>query len=359
MDASSTTPKGDETAHAVPELDPGAQLEGLLRRIAGLQEREMRRIILRDVLAALTPGALVGWLSALTARVGEGEPLARAVLVEVALSEALLGELPYAVRAAAYAAATERAEVGVARMLLSGADPHNLSPDEAFSGNDYVQLPLGVRRAAARTRDRLLLDRLIHDRDPRVITLLLDNPRIIERDVIHIAAMRPTSPDVLRAVAAHRRWGRNQRVRKALACNPYTPRVVALRLLPTLLVTELRVAATTSDSDPTVRREAERLLTLRRRGAPDRTPPSADPATAEEVDALIAAYVTEARDDDDGDPEGLLAVIEGDTVVRDTEEVAPVIEPALALEVDALMAQLMAQGPGDLRPVGEDEEDED
>ena len=57
---------------------------------------------------------------------------------------------------------------------------------------------------------------------------------------VKIAAARPTRADVLGLVASHRKWASRYRVRKALACNPYTPASVARRLLPTLMRQDLR-----------------------------------------------------------------------------------------------------------------------
>ena len=145
-----------------------------------------------------------------------------------------------------------------------------------------------MRRSAARSKDRLLLDRLLHDRNPAVIQNLLDNRRLVERDVVRIAAMRPTNPDVLSALARHARWSANYRVRKALACNPYTPRPLAIRLLPSLLVQDLRLALQSVDLDPAVEEEVRRLLDSR---APPRRVRAPGPP---EPDAEVEAFLAEA-----------------------------------------------------------------
>jgi hypothetical protein len=150
--------------------------------------------------------------------------------------------MPYARVEAAYTAARSVQLDGVARFFLSAAlTPPDESVDR-FTGNRHLDLPLGTRRAAARGADRNKLDRLMHDRDHRVIGILLDNPRITERDAIRIAAMRPTRPEVLEVVARHPRWSSRYRIRKALACNPATPAQIARRLLPTLMRQDLRHA---------------------------------------------------------------------------------------------------------------------
>ena len=95
-----------------------------------------------------------------------------------------------------------------------------------------------------------------------MIRILLNNPMVVERDVVKIAAMRPTRPDVLAEVAQHRRWASRYAVKKALSANPHTPPSVARRLLPTLLRQDL-VAVAQAGSIP--RRFALRPQELLRR----------------------------------------------------------------------------------------------
>ncbi len=261
------------------------QLVELERHVGALPEREMRRTLLTGRVAQMADSELVALLTLLVGRVSEGAPGARVLLIELALDDSVLSTLSYGRKAAAYALARRVGAEGVARMFLSPRPRENLTADEAIDDNEHLSLPLGMRRSAARTRDRMLLDRLVHDRDPRVIALLLDNPRVVERDVVRIAAMRPTQPDVLAVVARHRRWSGNYRVRKALACNPYTPRPVAIRLLPSLMVQDLRLALQSASLDPLVEEEMRRLLGLRAR-APG---PAPEPVADAEIDALVDA----------------------------------------------------------------------
>jgi hypothetical protein len=131
-----------------------------------------------------------------------------------------------------------------------------------------MQLSLGLRRQAARTTDRNTLDRLLRDPDHRVITLVLDNPRLRERDVVVIASRRPTSAAVLRVISRHQRWSSRYRIRKTLACNPYTPSEIACRLFATLLVQDLRFIVGSGVLLPEVQDEARRALERRTGGAP-------------------------------------------------------------------------------------------
>ena len=217
------------------------RLRRLERQVAALREPRMRRAVTVEAVQALEAIDLVAMLVLLMARARSGSGRARAVLQQLALEPTVFREMPYERVEAAYRAAQDARLDGVARFFLSAA----LRPpqgDDGFVGNRHLDLPLGTRRATARGTDRFKLDRLLHDRDHRVIAILLNNPRITERDAVRIAAMRPTRPEVLETVARHPRWSSRYKVRKALACNPWTPAPIARRLLPTLMRQDLRHA---------------------------------------------------------------------------------------------------------------------
>ena len=63
---------------------------------------------------------------------------------------------------------------------------------------------------------------------------------LVERDVVSVAARRPTRSEILEIISRHRKWASRYRVRKALACNPYTPHQISRRLLSTLMYQDVR-----------------------------------------------------------------------------------------------------------------------
>jgi hypothetical protein len=229
-------------------LEPGgisgvqSMLLRLEKRLKALPERPMRRAVLVERVGNLEAPELVVFLHLLHERTRCGQGQARKLMQELALEPHVFNDLPYTRVQEAYAVAQKAELSQISTMFLSSVLQTNPTLDEAFTGNDHMDLPLGIRRSAARGRDRYKLDRLMHDRDHRVISNLLENPLIVERDVIRIAAMRPTRPEVLSVIAAHRKWASRYRVRKALACNPYTPNPISRRLLATLLKQDLRLA---------------------------------------------------------------------------------------------------------------------
>ncbi len=220
----------------------------------------MRTAVLAEMLGELDADHALSALGLLSDRAKSGHADARRVLAELALQADLFKAIPYPVRSAVYTRAKRAGREDVARMLLIGGPKQNPTVAEASTDNDYASDSVGERCAQARGRDRYRLDRLLHDKDYRVIRILLNNPIIVERDVVKIAAMRPTRPDVLAEVAGHRRWASRYAVRKALSANPHTPASVARRLLPTLLRQDLLAVAQAGSIPSEIREQASELL---------------------------------------------------------------------------------------------------
>ncbi len=232
-------------------------LDAWLRRFAGVSDAGLRKTVLREGLDSLDDASLIAVLDQLDRRARRGAGDARWMLTELAVSPGVLQELPYERRTELYAAARQLEYREVAQRFL-GDRPTTRTKTGA--DNPHLELASGIRKSAARARDRNLIDRLLHDRDPGVIRGLLDNPRLVERDAVKIAALRPTAPEVLHELARHPRWSSNYRVRKALAFNPWTPTSLARQLVRTLLKQDLRALRDTGTVDSELRAEANLLL---------------------------------------------------------------------------------------------------
>jgi len=237
-------------------------VEQLLRRVRSIRDRSMRPHAIQQFLVSLENPILVATLELLIQRSEQGHPDARAALVELGLDPGLVGNMAYERVQDLYGLAQGEDLPQVASLFL-GPRVNRKRLKKAWPENNHVNLPLGSRRQAARGTNRFMLDRLLRDRDHRVIQILLDNPRITERDAVLIAAQRPSTAEVLQCVSAHRRWASSYAVRKALAANPYTPEQIAIGLLPTLLVQDLRFIITSGVLLAEVHRAAE--VTLARR----------------------------------------------------------------------------------------------
>jgi hypothetical protein len=131
-------------------------------------------------------------------------------------------------------------------------------------------LTLGERKSLARKPTRKAMEKLLADPHPVVIRTLLQNPKVVEDDVVRLAARRPNDPAVLAEVAGSPRWAHRVKVRMAIVLNPDTPVAVAIPLLALLVRPELLLVADTGGLAPALRAAAHDLL-LRR--PPVRTPP--------------------------------------------------------------------------------------
>jgi len=122
------------------------------------------------------------------------------------------------------------------------------------------ELTLGERVALARRASRGLVATLAASPEPRVLVGLLENPRIVEADVVRIAAGCRTPAAVLAHLAADRRWGPRRSVGLALAGNPHTPIPAALGAAARLPPRDLRRLMSDAKVPTIVRVGAERLV---------------------------------------------------------------------------------------------------
>ncbi len=127
--------------------------------------------------------------------------------------------------------------------------------EQPFLDSGLKDLPLGMRKALARRPDFAMIQRIAKDQEYRVVRVLLDNPRLIEADVIKIGATRPTSPKVIEEIFNNRKWISRHRVKKALILNPHTPLNISLQLLTYMNVCDLRQILDRSDLHPQLMEE--------------------------------------------------------------------------------------------------------
>jgi len=139
-----------------------------------------------------------------------------------------------------YVAATS-AECGPIQMLLLRAPAlRQARLDEVQPDHVTRDIPLGRRKSMARSHNRDVLTRLLMDPTRSVVEILLDNPHVIEKDVVRIAARRPNLPEVFEEIAHHPKWVLRYDVQAALVCNPFTPTSLSAAFAPLLTSRELR-----------------------------------------------------------------------------------------------------------------------
>lgn len=147
--------------------------------------------------------------------------------------------------------------------LAGSASPQTSEPRVP----DYTggrALSLGERKALARRPTRASLDKLAADPHPAVIRALLANAKLVEDDVVRLAARRPALPEVLAEVARTPRWAHRVRVRMAIVLNPDTPFHVAAPFLVLLMRPQLKEVLEASYLSDALRSAARELLVQRR-----------------------------------------------------------------------------------------------
>jgi len=102
------------------------------------------------------------------------------------------------------------------------------------------EMAQGERISLARMAGRGLIAPLCEDDSERVIAALLQNPRLLENDVLRLVSRRSVPGPVLRAVARDDRFGPRREVQKGIVRHPNTPATVALRTMQKLGEADLK-----------------------------------------------------------------------------------------------------------------------
>jgi hypothetical protein len=97
-----------------------------------------------------------------------------------------------------------------------------------------LQVPsmtLGEKIAMARRAHRALFPALIAVGDDKILTALLDNPRLVENDLVVLINTGQPPLEFISGVARHHRWGKSYGVRRAIVECPRSPLPLALSIL--------------------------------------------------------------------------------------------------------------------------------
>ncbi len=230
----------------------------LARRLAALEEGEIRTRAAARALAGLDPGAGAALLAAALQAAAAGEPEPAAALGQALLAPA--PDLAYEALAALYAAAAEEGLDEVRRLLLSAPPRRAFREPRDRADARLAHFTIGHKKALARRpEDPDLLARLAAEGEPTVVRELLKNPGLTEEAVVRIAARRPCRPENLRCLHDDRRWRTRRAVVRAIARNPYAEPTLVVKLLPRLSPRELSEIAEDGALHPLVRALAARL----------------------------------------------------------------------------------------------------
>jgi hypothetical protein len=245
-----------------------AVVSELDRKLARVLDPTMRTCLVREALESRQPADAYELIRAVMTR----RPPARGSCFDV-LRDVLLGllldpesagteTLSYELRRDLYGLASAAHDLPLMRLLRSASAVEGLEVAALELPRDLADIPLGRRRSLARGDDRKLLELLALDSDVTVIENLLRNPRLRESDVLRIAARRPVADTTLAAIHRCDRWSARPGIRVALARNPYCPVDIAVKLVGSIPLPDLREMRADPDLHPEtsaqVRAELER-----------------------------------------------------------------------------------------------------
>ena len=105
---------------------------------------------------------------------------------------------------------------------------------------EIKDLPVPDKVKLAMGGDKEARSILIKDSNRQVQEAVLDSPRITEPEIVAIANSRNVGDEILRKIATNREWMKNYQVRLGLANNPKTPLTLGLRIIGTLMISDLK-----------------------------------------------------------------------------------------------------------------------
>lgn len=107
---------------------------------------------------------------------------------------------------------------------------------------------------------------LIRDANKIVATTVLKSPKVTDGEIAMYANSRNVCDDVIRIIAGNREWVKNYRVKVALVNNPKTPVPVAMKLVSSLNMKDLKDLAGSRNVSGAVCNLAKNLLNQRKAG---------------------------------------------------------------------------------------------
>jgi len=167
----------------------------LLARLSAIRDVKQRSYAVADRLKPLPNDDVVGIIKTIRERALMGHGDYVHVYSGLLMSGTFVQVMGIARMSELVEAAQRLCEYEVVSLLM------DLPPESATDSEhqphldaDLRDVPLGMRKSLARKLDFNMIKRIAKDQDPRVIGILLNNPRLTEMDVVRIAATRPTSP---------------------------------------------------------------------------------------------------------------------------------------------------------------------
>jgi hypothetical protein len=131
----------------------------------------------------------------------------------------------------------------------------------AIRQRETLTLPDKMRLAMS--GDREVRFALLRDPSKQLHPMVLKNPRIGLDEVLWAAKLNSINPDALKVIAEHPEWSRNATIAAAVVRNPKTPVPVALKLMPRLQLSDVRMIAK-SQGRPQIVQAARKIVQAQR-----------------------------------------------------------------------------------------------
>jgi len=107
------------------------------------------------------------------------------------------------------------------------------------------------------------LGRMLHEKNPRIIQAMLENPRMPVEMVVLLVRRNAVNENHILTILAHREWQKEYKLKLELVLNPHTPRTVSLRLMKDIMIRDLAVVSKKVTLHPALREVAVNYLRLR------------------------------------------------------------------------------------------------
>jgi hypothetical protein len=169
----------------------------------------------------------------------------------------------------------EAAAAAVAQAVETGTDQIPVPGDLLVEGgtqerqtpslyNEIAAMNMGQKIKLALRGNRDARTLLARDNTKTIRRFVLNNPMITEDEITGIARDRNSNEETLRYISERSEWLKSYGVRRALATNPKTPLVIALKLLGTLLIQDIARIARSKDIPQAVVIQARKIVITRR-----------------------------------------------------------------------------------------------
>lgn len=151
------------------------------------------------------------------------------------------------------------------RVTKSRPIPAKKQPDKVDSKaksrfQEITDLPVPDKVKLAMSGDKEARSILLRDSNKQVQEAVLDSPRITEGEVAAVANSRNVSDELLRKIAQNREWMKNYQIRLGLANNPKTPLPIGIKMVGTLMISDLKRLSKSKGVSNVLVTSAQRIL---------------------------------------------------------------------------------------------------